>query len=68
MNGYGVGALLQSQGREETGNAEHVVEMGMRQQQPIQPPEPGPAPEQLALSTFAAIHQNPVAAGFDEKA
>lgn len=50
MNGHGAGAPVQSQGREETGNAEHVVEMGMRQQQPIQPPEPGPAPEQLALS------------------
>jgi hypothetical protein len=63
-----VSALCCSRRREKTGNAEHVVEIGMRQQQPIQSPEPGPASEQLTLGAFAAIHQNPVAAGLDEKA
>src|SRR3569833_2662188 len=43
MNRHPVGALLQSQRRQEAGDAEHVIKMRARQQQPIQPSETGAA-------------------------
>ena len=68
MNPHEVGALLQSQGRKQSGNAEHVVEMAMRQQQPIEPAETDPAPQQLSLGALPAIHQDTVAARLHQKA
>jgi hypothetical protein len=67
MDPHDVGALLQSQGRKKTGNAEHVVEMAMRQQEPIEPSKTGTTSKQLPLSAFAAIHQYPVATRFHEE-
>src|SRR3954447_8257090 len=39
VNRHPVGALLRSQRRQEAGDAEHVIKMRVRQQQPIQPSE-----------------------------
>jgi hypothetical protein len=36
---HDIGALPQPQRRKQTRNAEHVVEMAMRQQEPVQPSE-----------------------------
>src|ERR1700744_51109 len=44
---HDVGALPQPQRRKQTGNAEQMVEMTMRQQEPVQPAKAGPAPKQL---------------------
>ena len=67
MDPHDFAALLRSQCRKEAGNAEHVIEMAVRQQQPIEPSQAGAAPQQLALSALPAIHQDPAAARFDEK-
>jgi hypothetical protein len=42
--------------------------MSMRQQEPIEPPETGAAPQQLALGALPAIHQDAVTARFPEEA
>jgi hypothetical protein len=67
MNRHVFGALLGSQGGEQSGNAEHVVEMAMRQQQPIEPAEAGAAPQQLALGALPAIDQDTAAARFHQE-
>jgi hypothetical protein len=67
MNPHDVGTLLQSQRGKESGNAEHMVEMTVCQQEPIEPSKAGTAPKQLPLSAFAAIHQDPVATRFHEE-
>jgi hypothetical protein len=64
---HDVSALSQPQGRKETGNAEHVVEMAVSQQEPIEPSKAGAAAQQLALRPFSAIHQNTVTSGLDEE-
>src|ERR1700742_2535200 len=46
---HDIGALPQPQRRKQTRNAEHVVEMAVRQQEPIEPSEASAAPEPLAL-------------------
>ena len=43
--------------------AEHVVEMGMRQQEAVEPSEASAAPEQLALRTLPAVDHDAVAPG-----
>ena len=65
---HDVGALPQPQRRKQTGNAEHVVEMAMRQQEPVEPSEASAAPQQLALRTLSAVDQDAVAPGLHEKA
>jgi hypothetical protein len=67
MNYHGIGALPQPKGREKTGNAEHVVEMGVGQQQPVEPSKASAAPQQLALSPLAAINQDAMTSRLDEK-
>jgi hypothetical protein len=42
---HDIGALPQPQRRKQTRNAEHVVEMAVRQQEPIEPSEASAAPE-----------------------
>jgi hypothetical protein len=64
---HDVSALSQPQGRKETGNAEHVVEMAVSQQEPIEPSKAGAAAQQLALRPFSAIHQNTVTSDLDEE-
>jgi Protein of unknown function (DUF3750) len=68
VNSHDVGTLPQSQRRKEAGNPEHVIEMAMRQQEPIEPSEASAAPEQLALRTLAAIDHDAVVAGFHQEA
>jgi hypothetical protein len=60
-------ALPHSQSRKETRNAEHVVEMAMRQQEPVEPPKADPAAQQLALRPLSAIHQDALICRLDEK-
>src|SRR5450631_4738448 len=57
----------QPQRRKQAGNAEHVVEMAVSQQQPVESPEAGCASKQLALGTFSAIDEDSVAASVDKK-
>src|ERR1700692_4452867 len=52
---HDIGALPQPQRRKQPRNAEHVVEMAVRQQDPVEPSEASPAPEQLALRTLTAV-------------
>jgi hypothetical protein len=40
----------------------------VRQQEPIEPPETGATPQQLALRALSTIHQYPIATCLDEKA
>jgi hypothetical protein len=61
MDGHHVGILPQPQRRKKTGNAEHVIEMTMRQQDAVEPPKADAAPQQLALGPLAAINQDPLA-------
>jgi hypothetical protein len=68
MNLHDFGTLLQSQCGEEARNAEHVIQMAVRQQEPIEPSKAGATPQLLALSTLPAIHENSVAARFNEEA
>jgi hypothetical protein len=65
---HDIGALPQPQRRKQTGNAEHVVEMAVRQEQPVEPSEASAAPEQLALRTLSAIDHDAVAPGFHQEA
>ena len=44
-----------------------MVEMSMRQQQTVEPPEPGAASQQLPLGALSAIDQYPVAARFNKE-
>jgi hypothetical protein len=66
VNRHGVGALPQPQGRKAPGNAEHVVEMTLGQQEPVEPSKAGAAAQQLALCSFSA--QNALASGLDQDA
>jgi hypothetical protein len=68
MDRHEVVAPPQPQGRKEAGNAEHVIEMAVRQQEPVEPSESGTAPKQLALRTLPAIDHDAMAAGFHQKA
>src|SRR6516164_3770055 len=61
MNGHHTGVPSQPQRRKKTGNAEHVVEMTVGQQERIQPPKAGAAAQQLTLDALSAIHQNSLA-------
>src|SRR6516164_2106300 len=45
MNGHRLGALAQPKSRKEAGNPEHVAEMAVGQQNPIESAEAGAAPE-----------------------
>jgi len=67
MNGHHVRGLPQAQRREETGDAEHVIEMSVRQQDAIEPPEAGAAAQQLALRALAAINQDALARGLHQE-
>src|ERR1700674_299884 len=58
---HDIGALPQPQRRKQTRNAEHVVEMAVRQQEPVEPSEASAAPEQLALRTLPAVDHDAVA-------
>src|ERR1700731_849588 len=61
---HDIGALPQPQRRKQTRNAEHVVEMAVRQQEPVEPSEASAAPEQLALRTLSAVDHDAMAPGF----
>jgi hypothetical protein len=67
MDRHDLGAFPQAQRRKETGNAEHVVEMAMCQQEVVQSAEAGSAPEQLALRTLSAVDHDAAAPGFHQK-
>lgn len=67
MNGHHLGAPAQAQCREQAGDAEHVVEMAMRQQDAVEPPEACATAQQLALRALAAIDQDALARGFHQK-
>ncbi len=58
---HDIGALPQPQRRKQTRNAEHVVEMAVRQQEPVEPSEANAAPEQLALRTLPAVDHDAAA-------
>jgi hypothetical protein len=58
---HDIGALPQPQRRKQTRNAEHVVEMAVRQQEPVEPSEASAASEQLALRALPAVDHDAVA-------
>jgi hypothetical protein len=60
---HDIGALPQPQRRKQTRNTEYVVEMAVRQQEPVEPPEASAAPEQLALRALPAVDHDAVAPG-----
>ena len=60
---HDIGALPQPQRRKQAGNAEHMVEMAVCQQEPIEPSEAGAAPQQLPLRTLPAIDHYAMAPG-----
>jgi len=64
---HDAGALPHLQSRKETRNAEHVVEMAMRQQEPVEPSKADSAAQQLALRPLSAIHQDALICRLDEK-
>ena len=68
MDRHRVIALSQPQSREETGNAEHVIEMTVGQEDPVEPSETGATPEQLALCPLPAIDQDAIVTRFHQNA
>ena len=52
-------AAKQRQGRDQTADAEQVVEMAVGEQDRLEPAQPEAALEQLALGALAAVHQEP---------
>jgi hypothetical protein len=48
-------------------NAEHMVEVAVRQEDPVEPSEACAAQQQLTLGTLAAIDQDAVTSCLDEK-
>jgi hypothetical protein len=67
MNRHRVVAAAEPQSRKQAGNAEHVVEMGVGQQDPVEPPEADAAAQQLTLGALAAIHQDALSSCPDQK-
>src|SRR6202051_5369119 len=65
---HDIGALPQPQRRKQTRNAEHVVEMGVRQQEAVEPSEASAAPQHLALRTLSAVNHDAVSPGLQQKA
>jgi hypothetical protein len=63
MDRHDIGALPQPQRRKQPRNAEHMVEMAVRQQELVEPSEASAAPEQLALRTLPAVDHDAVAPG-----
>ena len=59
INRYLAAGFEQSQGGNQTTEAEQVVEMGMGEQDAIEPTEPQSAFEQLTLGALATVHQEP---------
>jgi hypothetical protein len=68
VNAHDLGAAAQPQGGKQSGNAEDMVEMAVREQDPVKPPKARPAAEQLTLYPFAAIDENTMPACPNEKA
>ena len=58
MDGHQVIASPKPQSRKETGNAKHVVEVAVGQQDTVETSEAGTAAQQLALCPLSAVHQN----------
>jgi hypothetical protein len=60
--------LPQAKRGKQAGNTEHMVEMTVREQDTIEPPEAGAAAQELTLRAFAAIDEDAVTSGLDQKA
>src|SRR4051812_19754887 len=58
VNAHDLGAAAQPQGGKQSGNAEDMVEMAVREQDPVEPAKARSAAEQLTLYPFAAIDEN----------
>jgi hypothetical protein len=67
MNRHKLIASSKPQRRKETGNAEHVVEMAVGQQDPVEPSETDAAAQQLTLCPLPAIHQETMTPCLDKK-
>ncbi|CDX37672.1 hypothetical protein MPLA_2130009 [Mesorhizobium sp. ORS 3359] len=67
MDGQEIVTLPQPECREQAGDSKDMVEMRMREQQAMKPPEARAAAQQLALRAFPAINQKSVASGLDEQ-
>src|ERR1700739_4589829 len=65
---HDIGALPQPERRKQTWNAEHMVEMAVRQQEPVEPSEASAASEQLALRTLPAVDHDAVPPGLHQEA
>jgi hypothetical protein len=63
VNRHHAVALPKPQRREKTRNAEHMVEMAVGQQDPVERSEAYAASEQLALGALTTIDQDAMAAG-----
>ena len=55
------------QGCDQTTDAEQVVEMGVGEQDAVEPTEPEPTLQQLALSALTTVHQEPAVSVQDDE-
>lgn len=62
MDGEELFASPQPERREQAGDPKYMVEMRVREEQAMKPPQAGAAAQQLALRAFSAVDQNSVAA------
>ena len=67
VHGEAAARFQQRQGGDQTADAEQMVEMGVGEQDAVQPTQPEPAREQLALGALAAVHQEPAPPVQDEQ-
>jgi hypothetical protein len=66
VNRHHIDALPQSQSGKEAGNTEHMVEMAVGQQEPVEPPEAGSTAQQLALRALPAIDQDALVSSLEK--
>jgi hypothetical protein len=67
VHGEASARFQQGQGCNQTPDAEHVIEMRVCEQDTVEPTEPEPTPEQLALGPLATVHQEPAVAVQDDQ-
>lgn len=67
VNRHDVRDILETERGKKAGNAEHVIEMRVGEQEPFRAPDAHAAAQQLALRSLAAIDEDALAARHDEQ-
>jgi hypothetical protein len=62
-----VARFQERQGCDQTTDAEQVVEMGVGEQDAVEPTEPEPTLQQLALGALTTVHQEPAVSVQDDE-